>query len=577
VNDHVRCGGRPEYQALGPVIDANLVSPEFEITYAPTILGYLNGVTSLVRYGLTSCEGGFGLPLRLQMRTGGLTSRYCGSPTRLMNWPSLDGQSLDLVPLKGSLDGGTSDGMLSFRPRSPTMNPAEIVAELDLLLTAGRLSDVSRAVIEREYVRVRDNYTYFFANQDGTNCSTYGGEIITTVEECEEAARALPKADKTATAGSWNWKPIGCYYDNSNPEQLKVNTGTSNPNFCTGTNDCVCRKNGTELALKRAIELFLATPDFAVTNLAQPSSTPRVQAARPASGGRAFKALVVVFLLGGSDSWSMLVPYSGCTMGNMTANYDTYMNMRGGVTEGVALSFNELLPIDVGPSQPCSQLGVHPRLSTVRRLYNEGDVAFLTNVGALVEPMTKAEYLSSQRQRPPSLFAHNVQQKVCQSMHPQDNVATGVLGRIVDVINRNNAGTAAFRTGKYSLAGMAKMLEGEDPPIVLDRSGVVAFEHQTELEEALGNITLGGGSFKSTFGETWAQNLKDSLSISQTLATATAGVTLTASFGGDALGQQMEQASRAAAVDAPLPHPLCRRRVLTASSRSRRVSGRPRA
>jgi hypothetical protein len=405
----VHSGGRPEYQALGPVINSNLVAPEFEITYAPTILGFLNGMTSLVRYGLTSCEGGFGLGSRLQLRTGGKTSRYCGIPSRITPWPSLDGASLDLTPLKGAFDGGSSDGVLSFLPTSGGTDTAQVVSELDLLLTAGRLSDVSRSVIEREYTRVRDEYTYFFADEVGTNCSTYGGEIITTVDECEAAARALPKADKVAQTGSWQWNPVGCYYDNANPENLMLNSDGNNRVSCAWNKNCVCKARGEERALKRAIELFVLTPDFAVTNAAQPAAQPRVQASRPASGGRTFKALIMLYLEGGADSWNMLVPYSGCTPGNTSTNYDTYQTLRGGVTEGVALGFNELLPIDVGTSQPCTTLGVHPRLTALQRLYNEGDAAFLTNVGPLVEPITKAQFLASEGLRPPSLFAHNVQ------------------------------------------------------------------------------------------------------------------------------------------------------------------------
>ena len=45
----------------------------------------------------------------------------------------------------------------------------------------------------------------------------------------------------------------------------------------------------------------------------------------------------------------------------------------------------------------------------VQRLYNEGDAAFFTNVGTLVEPMTKAEYLAKEKRRPPNLVAHDVQ------------------------------------------------------------------------------------------------------------------------------------------------------------------------
>ena len=185
---------------------------------------------------------------------------------------------------------------------------------------------------------------------------------------------------------------------------------------------------------------------------------------------------------------------------------------------------------------------MHPRLSTVHRLFNEGDAAFLTNVGTLVEPITKAEYLAREKRVPPSLFAHNVQVKVTQSMHPQDSVATGVLGRMVDVLSRDRGSTAAYRTGTYSLAGVTKMVEGEQAPTVLDGSGVVTFEHQAELEEPISEIT--GSPYTSVFGETWAHLLRDSLNTSQTLRAATSAVSLSASFPSTGLGSQFEQVAR---------------------------------
>ena len=56
------------------------------------------------------------------------------------------------------------------------------------------------------------------------------------------------------------------------------------------------------------------------------------------------------------------------------------------MAEGVALAHADLLPINADASQPCSTFGVHPALSTVQRLYNQGDATFLTNVGPLISP-----------------------------------------------------------------------------------------------------------------------------------------------------------------------------------------------
>ena len=95
-------------------------------------------------------------------------------------------------------------------------------------------------------------------------------------------------------------------------------------------------------------------------------------------------------------------------------------------------------------------------------------------------------------------------------MHPQDNVATGVMGRIADALSEGGDSVAPYRTGTYSLDGVVKMLEGERAPVVMDRNGVVDFVHDSQLGGAIGNITLGGASsYKSAFGETWAQQVQD--------------------------------------------------------------------
>ena len=49
------------------------------------------------------------------------------------------------------------------------------------------------------------------------------------------------------------------------------------------------------------------------------------------------------------------------------------------------------------------------------RMYEAGDASFIANVGALVEPMTKEEYLAKSKRRPQSLYAHNVQQNLPQA------------------------------------------------------------------------------------------------------------------------------------------------------------------
>ena len=63
-----------------------------------------------------------------------------------------------------------------------------------------------------------------------------------------------------------------------------------------------------KLALRRALKLFFMSSSFHSTNLDQSTGViRRKSAAQAVSHGRPFKALVVIFLYGGSDSFNMLV------------------------------------------------------------------------------------------------------------------------------------------------------------------------------------------------------------------------------------------------------------------------------
>ena len=60
-------------------------------------------------------------------------------------------------------------------------------------------------------------------------------------------------------------------------------------------------------------------------------------------------------------------------------------------------------------SQPCGTFGLHPELPALHDLYLSGEASFVANVGALVQPVTKATWKKT-KDMPNSLFAHNAQQ-----------------------------------------------------------------------------------------------------------------------------------------------------------------------
>jgi len=143
-----------------------------------------------------------------------------------------------------------------------------------------------------------------------------------------------------------------------------------------------------------------------------------------------YKALVCVFLCGGNDGNNTVIPFD-------TAGYNNYATLRGG-TSGVALSQSSLLQIQ--PKSASTPFALHPRLAEIQALFNNGKAAIVANVGNLVYPTTRTQYLNRQVQVPANLFSHSDQQNQMQTAGPDSKSATGWAGRVADALQSLNTG-----------------------------------------------------------------------------------------------------------------------------------------
>jgi len=141
-------------------------------------------------------------------------------------------------------------------------------------------------------------------------------------------------------------------------------------------------------------------------------------AAQNSSGD--YKALVCLFLSGGNDSFNMLAPRG--------AAYQEYANIR----QSIALPENQLLPINpiIDPGRP---LGLHPALPGLQNLFESGKLAFIANVGTLVEHVTKMQYNAGQK-LPLGLFSHSDQIEQWQTSIPDNRSGIGWGGRMADLL-----------------------------------------------------------------------------------------------------------------------------------------------
>ena len=95
------------------------------------------------------------------------------------------------------------------------------------------------------------------------------------------------------------------------------------------TDWCACQHSGRTTtprinALHVAQMLFMSTAEFHSSNIVASQPTTRTVAATIQSQNRPYRAVVVVFLNGGCDSFNVLVPHSGCTANNNKDMYDEY-------------------------------------------------------------------------------------------------------------------------------------------------------------------------------------------------------------------------------------------------------------
>lgn len=141
-----------------------------------------------------------------------------------------------------------------------------------------------------------------------------------------------------------------------------------------------------------------------------------------------YKALVCVYLYGGNDGMGTVVPRAGTA-------YTNYAAARG----PIALSAAGLLPIDPLTAQS-AQLGFPAAMAEMQTLFQQQHLAVLSNVGPLVVPTTRAQFLAGSVALPANLFAHDEQGEQWQSLQSSspNSQLTGWGGRTADLLRSLN-------------------------------------------------------------------------------------------------------------------------------------------
>lgn len=137
--------------------------------------------------------------------------------------------------------------------------------------------------------------------------------------------------------------------------------------------------------------------------------------------GGDYKAMVCLLLGGGNDSFNMLIPTD-------QAAYDEYATTRS----NMAIPQADILPLSG------VNYGLHPSLSGVQSLFDNNKLAFISNVGTMVEPTTKTQFYNESVDLPLGLYSHADQVQQWQTSVPHERSNIGWGGKTADLLNSMN-------------------------------------------------------------------------------------------------------------------------------------------
>ena len=135
-----------------------------------------------------------------------------------------------------------------------------------------------------------------------------------------------------------------------------------------------------------------------------------------------YRALVCVFLTGGNDGHNTLVPTDSAYLDYSRARPD------------LALAKASL--VNLSGSSAGHTFGLHPALAPLAPLYNQRRLAWVANVGALVQPSTAQQVKDRSVELPPFLLSHSDQQNMAQGWMGDED-ASGWAGRALEAFPSN--------------------------------------------------------------------------------------------------------------------------------------------
>ncbi len=242
--------------------------------------------------------------------------------------------------------------------------------------------------------------------------------------------------------------------------------------------------------------------------------------------GTGYRAMVCLFMFGGNDGNNTLVPTD-------TTRYNQYAAAR----PNLALARGALAPI---PS--VGAYGLHPAMTGMAGLVNAGKAAVLANVGPLMVPTTRAQYLSRSVPLPINLYSHSDQQGAWQSAIVDQPARNGWGGRLLERALPDTLPNRGFSAISVTGGNVWELGDRGLSPYRVSSSGRFGLDFYTPggtdpLSSAI--TALLAESHTDPLRQTWRNVMDRSIEVQRVLTAALASRTLVTVFPDTEIGRQL--------------------------------------
>ena len=349
----------PDFKPHGKIGDASLVSPEAVLLDMPKVIGLLNGLASLVKFGMSSCDNGFGIEICSE-------NTYIGSPSGLLEF---NRTSPDKMFVFETFEGPSLIGGLDNTWVGNNFGPHGGKATLDPL-------DVDNHVVHFPSSWHNGNFFSIPAENEDPAGNPYvvkfrylgsdslAGGCIGYVDAATTLTRTWVLCDTDIMVSNGDW--ISCQFvvpaavgsfrivvgdtlpPGGNAYFDDIQLASGNVTTCTGVHvpkldppgqmgysgvvvdrlatlltagrlgsearsivsDAFDNAGSAEDGLRIAQQLILTTAEFHTTNRAKSTDRQRDAVVFPQPTGMPYRAVIYLFFDGGCDSFNMLTPYT---------------------------------------------------------------------------------------------------------------------------------------------------------------------------------------------------------------------------------------------------------------------------